>query len=190
MKHTLSSFVSPVIAVLMVGCGKASTTVEERLWKETKHCLIFPYDDFGPGVLTYTSLGKPVFTNGEVGADNKDAKDKIRIVVIVSSYSVAEQRVLHDLAGRHEAGFEYRYVPYFNALVVLNDVLKEPKLPEAERKKVAATMDRITKEMGDDDHVREVGGALMDEIDAAAKKLDRAAVEKAREFQVKSGPGV
>lgn len=189
MKNAFVAFLLLGISLLMTSYSKG-TTLEERLWKELQHCLLFSYDDFGPSVLTYTSIGKPRFTSTDTGVENKDAAGKIRIVVTVSGYSLSAQRLMHELAGRHENGFEYRYISYFRALTVLNGVLGDPKLPEACRKRVADTKTKITKEMGDEDQVRKVGALLMNEIDAAVKTLDRAALDKAREFQVKSGPGV
>lgn len=187
MKNRLVAFLVLCLSFLMIGCSKKP--LEERLWNEPKHCLIFSYDDFGPSVLTYTSLGQPDLTNGPRG-EKKNTKDQIRIVVTVSGYSISAQRVMHERAGRHEKGYEYRYVNYFNALVVLDGVLAEPRLTEEYRRKVTDTKSKILKEMGDEDQARKVDNDLMEEIREASRAIDEDALDKAREFQIEAGPGV
>ncbi|BDS08612.1 hypothetical protein NT6N_36520 [Oceaniferula spumae] len=188
MKHLSLALTLTLLSALLLGCGMKKP-LEERLWEDSENCLVFDYEDFGPSVLTYTSLGKPFLTEDNRSGKPELAKDRIRIVVKAAGY-IEAQRAMHEQAGRHEPGYEYRYVWYYNVLSVLDDVLAEPKLPEKYKTRVAATKAKILEEMGDGDEVRERISPLRDEIDAAVKTMGRDAINKAREFQVKAGPGV
>jgi hypothetical protein len=147
---------SPEIAAEKDASKKSeNASIEEEL-RKAENLQEFAYADFGPPLITQDegNLGKPMPYNGV--AEKMDAEwpvGNIRVFVIAHSNASAQMLFLR-IAGRLDPAFDYRIVWYFDALYLLDEILKNPKITEDQKERPRKTREQIVKTMGSEDDVR------------------------------------
>lgn len=130
-------------------------SVEEEL-RKPENLLEFAYADFGPPIFTQDegNLGKPMPYDGV--AEKMDADwpvGNVRVLVIAHSNSSAQMLFLRN-AGHLDPAYDYRIIWYFDALYLLDEVLKSPDISEAQKERPRKTREQLIKTMGSEEEVR------------------------------------
>lgn len=172
--------VAALIGVVLSASGCREHSLASRLAKP-ENTMVLAYDDFGPVLGTYITLGVPKPKKGVVSKKISSGFDvgNIRVLVTNVGYLEAAWAVLED-DGFFDPELDYRIIWYFDAITLLNDVIENQDFPEGEREKAKGTKDQIVATMGDADTVRERMDPLYDDVQAHA--LDHFSNERLREI--------
>jgi hypothetical protein len=140
---------APAIAVEK---AKESESIVDIL-RKPENLQEFAYADFGSPLLT-ANLGKPLPYNGVAEKLDGDwPVGNIRVLVTAHSY-VSAQMLFLQKAGRLDPALDYRIIWYFGAMMMIEDILEDPKVPEEQKIKPREMREKLIAKMGSEDEVR------------------------------------
>ncbi len=159
-----------VLALCAVASSCKEAPLEERL-REPENFLVFDYEDFGPAIFTNLTLGKPMVTEGVPSKKTASGWDvaNVRVIVVAVGSKEYQWAMLEDTEW-FEPGIDYRMVWYFNVMNLLDGILANEQVPEANKSRPRATREAILEAMGDADEVRVRMRPLSDELKEWAKE--------------------
>jgi len=140
-----------LVFTALVSCKPGPPTKDNirEILLEPENVQEFAYADFGPAILTYRELGKPMPFDGVAEKEDNGWKvGNIRVLVVAESY-LAPHLIFLKEEGLLKPDIDYRIIWHGSVIQLLDDILADPKIPESQKERPRRTREKIIREMGD-----------------------------------------